>query len=167
MTIRSLQDVATDAAEILDGLRDAQAAIRAGLVDGSANAARLNHLAAGLGAHRGDIRALRSELDVTQVAEFQLYERGETTIALWAWERGLRHQLLRVEAAALAAEELADDVALGLRERVHIVRAGETLQAIAAKLLGDWREWTRIAEANSLTPGAVAAGTVLVIPDRR
>lgn len=52
------------------------------------------------------------------------------------------------------------------RVRKHIVRSGDTLQSIAATLLGDWREWARIADANSLDPAApLTVGGELIIPE--
>ena len=48
--------------------------------------------------------------------------------------------------------------------RSHVVEAGETLDWIAYKELGDSKQWRRIAETNAIVdPLGVAPGTVLVV----
>lgn len=50
--------------------------------------------------------------------------------------------------------------------RKHTVRSGDTLQSIAARLMGDWRQWPRIAETNDLDPASsLTVGTELTIPE--
>jgi hypothetical protein len=49
--------------------------------------------------------------------------------------------------------------------RAHVVRAGETLSAIAARRYGTHREWRRIAEHNGIDdPAALEPGRVLELP---
>lgn len=49
--------------------------------------------------------------------------------------------------------------------KLHVVRQGETLSAIAAALYGDPLQWRPIAIRNGIDrPAAVAAGTQLVVP---
>lgn len=116
---------------------------------------------------RGDISDARNDLDATDIRTLALYETGEGIIALWAWERAVRKQLVALDARFRVLQAM-----LALRldatpEVVYIVRSGDTLQSIAAKMLGDWKEWTRLAEVNGLTPGALTAGSTLRIPARR
>lgn len=47
----------------------------------------------------------------------------------------------------------------------YTVRDGDTLGAIAARQLGDYSQWTAIAEANGIRdPAAIAVGTTLRLP---
>jgi len=46
----------------------------------------------------------------------------------------------------------------------YIVGRGDTLQSIAASELGEWSEWTRIADANDLDRGDIEVGDELKIP---
>lgn len=167
MPVESLHDLAADATTAIAGARAASEAARATLTAGSYTPASLNNLRATLTGHRADLRAIRSDLDASDVASFQHRARADRSIALWAWERSTRRTLLRVEDQLRRAEDLADLVALGVRRVVYVVRHGDTLQSIAAKHLGDWREYPRIVEANGLTPGALTPGTVLTIPEKR
>ena len=49
--------------------------------------------------------------------------------------------------------------------RAYIVAQGDTLSSIAAKLLGSWSDWTKIAAANNLRdPNAIIPGQRLLIP---
>jgi nucleoid-associated protein YgaU len=162
----SLRDFAVDAAEVLAAVRATHDAIEAEVGEGT-SAARLGNLRAAIAGHLADIRVLRRELDATDVTSLQVHERGDRAIALWTAERDLRRALILVTTELRAVDELAADIALGLRETLYIVRAGETIQAIAAKKLGDWREYPRILEANGLTPADIRAGLALLIPERR
>jgi len=49
--------------------------------------------------------------------------------------------------------------------QVYIATDGETLQRIALRVYGDAKAWTRIADANGKTTGAVVAGELVVLPD--
>ncbi|MDZ7703178.1 MAG: LysM peptidoglycan-binding domain-containing protein [Trueperaceae bacterium] len=50
-------------------------------------------------------------------------------------------------------------------KREYVVGEGDTLISIAAKQLGDWTRWERIATMNDLDfPGQVSVGDVLVLP---
>lgn len=50
--------------------------------------------------------------------------------------------------------------------RKHIVHSGDTLQSIAARLMGDWRHWPKIADTNNLDPASpLTVGAELVIPE--
>ncbi len=52
-----------------------------------------------------------------------------------------------------------------LAQRVHVVGAGDTLEAIAKAMYGDSRLWYRIADANGMTSNAdLKAGQLLKIP---
>jgi nucleoid-associated protein YgaU len=167
MAIESLRDFAAEVGTALLATRTTLDDVIIAVEDGAVTAARLANLRASLTGHRLALRALRSELDATDVSTLQVHERADRTLALWAWERKLRVAVLKIEDRCRVLDAIAADVALGIRRQVYVVRAGETLQAIAARLLGDWREWPRLVEANGLAPGAIAAGTVLLIPDRR
>jgi nucleoid-associated protein YgaU len=167
MPVESLRDLADDVREVSTGATSAAVAAGTTIAEGTYTTASLGNVRATLTGFRGDIAEVRAELDALDVRDFIVHETGERVIALWTWERTVRHHLVRLDETLRRSVDTAETVALGIRRRTHVVRAGETLQAIAGRLLGDWREWTRIAEANGLTHGAVAAGTVLDIPDRR
>jgi hypothetical protein len=53
-----------------------------------------------------------------------------------------------------------------IRQRTHIVREGDTLQALAKLYLGDFSRWTEIADANDLDSTTLVTGSVLKIPRR-
>lgn len=49
----------------------------------------------------------------------------------------------------------------------HLYAEGETLSLLAHRYYGDWREWPRIADYNSVSdPRRVVVGTTLFIPPR-
>jgi nucleoid-associated protein YgaU len=48
---------------------------------------------------------------------------------------------------------------------VHVYTAGESLTGLAHRYYGDWREWKRIADRNSVVDARrIEPGTQLVIP---
>ena len=164
MSLSEIRDAATDIAERATA---AQSAIVAALTADAVTAQDLGALDATLVGIGADIRAARADLDAIDITEEQLYDDAAVTLALWSWERGLRHQLGVIGGAMFDADQEAKDLLSGLTRKVYVVRSGDTLQGVAARFLGDWREWPRIAEANGLAPGQPAAGTQLVIPPKR
>lgn len=110
------------------------------------------------------IRAIRGGLDLTDVEGLQTYDDAAVTLALWTWERAVRRSLTRLESQLAGALAVAVELRSGRALTVYTTRPGDTLQSVAARFLGGWQEWTRIAAANGLAPSPVAAGTPLVIP---
>lgn len=57
---------------------------------------------------------------------------------------------------------------LGSTVPARIVRvSGTTLYALAAQYLGDWEQWTRIADLNGITDPWINAETAIRIPGQR
>lgn len=113
---------------------------------------------------QAEIRRIRTDLDATDVEVLQTYDDAAVTLALWTWERNVRRSLSRLESGLLATLAVAVELRAGRALTVYTTRPGDTLESVAAKLLGGWQEWPRIAKANGIPPGPVDAGTPLVIP---
>ena len=163
----SLLDIRDDVADIVEGVASATAGVTTALQTGVATPAQLGALRASLTGYRADIDAVRADMDSTDVSTFQLYDDAAVLISLWDWQAGLRSALIKLAPKVRAAETVALRLIAGSARVVYTSKSGDTLQAIAAKFLGDWREWNRIAEANGITAGALASGTRLVIPPKR
>ena len=88
------------------------------------------------------------------------------TLTLWGWERDVRRSLSRMESAIQSSLTIADGLRTGTGLRYYTTRANDTLQSIAARFLGGWQEWPRIAAANGLKAGPVAENTTLIIPQK-
>ncbi|WP_298516643.1 LysM peptidoglycan-binding domain-containing protein [uncultured Nocardioides sp.] len=147
--------------------QETTAAVAGALRSGTYTPRQVGHLRATLQGLADDAWEIRHGLDAGDVTRWQLTDRADDTIALWTWERTVRKQLVRFQGQVRKVDEVALQLSTGRRQQTHMVRSGETLQALAARYLGAWTEWPRIAEANGLAPGQPASGTVLVIPDRR
>lgn len=163
----SLRSIGVPAREALDRAVAVVAQARTTLQAGGVSLTTIGNLRATLTEVRSSLRSVRDDLDATDVTAFQFRERADRDIALWAWERGLRRALIRVDAQIRIVDELAETLALGVRRKVYVVKSGDTLQMIAARQLGDWRDWPRLVEANGIAPGTLTVGTVLTIPERR
>lgn len=163
----SLLDIRDDATDLTTGVAAAILAVQAALASGTQTERQLGNLRASLTGYRADLAEIRTMLDATDVLDFQLYDDGAVTIQLWAWERALRHALIALAPAVRSAEAVAEQLVEGSTRDVYTTRSGDTLQTVAAKFLGDWKEWPRIAAANGLAGGAVPSGTRLTIPPRR
>lgn len=127
----------------------------------------LRHVVAEIDGARADVRGVRRDLDVTDVSALVKGADAGAKLQAWLWERGLRRQAIAVERRAAQAQALAERLLEGWDEVTHVVRSGETLQAIAQKRLGDWKEWRRLATYNAVQPADLTAGTVLRIPPKR
>lgn len=163
----SVTSVNAAIATLTQGLQEASAAVRDVLRAGTYTPRQVGHLRATLQGLADDAWEIRRQLDAGDVTRWQLTDRADDTIHLWTWERTVRRTLVKIQGQIRRVDELAEQLAKGRQQRMHVVRSGDTLQSIAAHYLGAWSEWPRIAEANSLTPGQPSSGTVLVIPDRR
>jgi nucleoid-associated protein YgaU len=163
----SLLDIRDDVTDLTASLVAAFATVRTTLATGTATNAQLSALRADLTGYRGDLAAIRVDLDATDVADFQLYDDGAVLIGLWTWERDTRHELALLAPKVRAAETVAVRLVAGATREVYVTRSGDTLQKLAARFLGDWKEWPRIAEANGLDGGALESGTRLIIPPKR
>lgn len=125
-------------------------------------------LRAGLGGIRADGRALLRALDRTQEEDLAVVDDGTVLITLWRWRRTTRRDVMALLGTARTIQDLAADLVTGDRRKVVVSHEGDTLQRIAARELGDWREWGRLLQANPGVPaGALPSGTTLVIPARR
>lgn len=162
----SIATIAADVSTLTSDARTALSSLAPLLQTGTATAKDLGAGAAQLTTCAGAIRAVRVDLDALAVEDEQLYPDGGTAIALWRWERSTRYALTRLDGRLTASIAVAKEVQAGQKLTLHTVRAGQSLQAIAAIYLGGWAEWPRIAAANGLKAGPVAVGTVLIIPSK-
>jgi nucleoid-associated protein YgaU len=99
-----------------------------------------------------------NELRITQVGPHALKVEGQTTSV---------KEKVQVETAlrSLSGVEALDIGRLEARAG-YIVRQGDTLWSLAAKLYHDPTRWQRIAEANTIAaPYALRPGAQLIIPD--
>jgi nucleoid-associated protein YgaU len=164
----SLKALRDRALAISDGFNTAQAAVIDAVRSGSATELDYRYLGSELRGLEQDVRNLRRDLDATSVADQLIHTDGAKVILLWRWERGLRHDLVRVAAKLRGMIEVTAILERGAEHQVYVVRSGDTLQKIAQATLGDWREWPRLLTANpGLEPGEVASGTLLTIPKPR
>jgi len=164
-TLRALR---TSQEAIASGAASAVAAVRSALSSGSYTAQQVRYLRAELQGYLDDARTVRASLDLLEVEGEQVVDDAEDTLHLLRWERESRHALQALGAAIRRAREALETLETGATRTVHLARSGDTLQRIAARYLGDWREWPRLLDANpDLAPGAVVGGTVVVIPERR
>lgn len=127
---------------------------------------QLRGLRASLAGYSGDVKALRADLDATDIRDTLAHEWPEDVIRAWQLERRSRRALVHAAASIRAADDVAEALERGARLRQYVTRSGDTWQSVAARLLGDWREWPRLVEANDGDPAALPAGTVLVVPRR-
>lgn len=65
----------------------------------------------------------------------------------------------------LVEDVSAKTAGAGSAERMHTVRSGDTVQAIASNAYGDPREWRRVCDANGIEdPMSMPAGCDLLLP---
>lgn len=163
----SVRDTIDDVDDLVERVRAADTAVRSTLTSARApTAAQYGQLRAALAGALGDVAAVRETLDTADVTEAHPHPDAAARLALWQWERGLRSALTGVRRRVLDTDAV---VALAQVRRVarrHVVVSGDTLQAIAARYLGDHTRWTEIAATNGLSPGQPTPGVVLDIPDR-
>jgi nucleoid-associated protein YgaU len=161
--IESPTDVVERAAELTGRFTAATAELGTTPADG-----QVENLRSVLDGVVTDVRDLVRDLDLVDELDFLLVDEGARTIQVWAWRRTARRALVLFGGQARAAKAIADELTTGQKRRVIVTREGETLQRIAQRELGDWREWPRILAANpTLDPGALSSGVSLVIPEKR
>lgn len=126
----------------------------------------LRHIETELAGYEDSIDEIRAVMDAQQVSEALAIQRGDLNLAVWGWERENRQALVRLRPKITAAKQVARKLLEGVTARVHVVRAGETLQSIAQSELGDWRDWGLLLKANpDINPGSpLSTGTHLNIP---
>lgn len=155
--VESVEDIATRMAELQAIVEDPDVTDEDALT-----------LRAGLEGVRGDARSLLRELDATPEEDLLLIEDGAVLLALWGWRRETRGALVDLIAETRAVQDLAQEFVGGQRRKVVTSKQGDTLQRIAQRELGDWREWPRLLQANpSVSAGALPSGTQLIIPEKR
>lgn len=112
-----------------------------------------------------DILRTLSTIDDESLA---VIDDGEVTVKLWTWRRATLLSVTTLMGQARAIQDLVADFVGGLKQKVIVTREGDTLQKIAARELGDWREWPRLLAANpGLPTGAVDSGLTLIVPEKR
>ena len=163
-TVHTINDAATDIGTTLAALASR---LSTSLREGTHTAQDLRHIRATLSGVLSDRADLRAIIDPLDVDDLLAGTDAADTVRLWIWLARVRQALGLVARQAAEADQTAEALELGVDHAVHVVRSGETLQSIAALRLGDWQQWRYLADANGLSPGQPAAGTVLVIPARR
>lgn len=162
----TIRDLITDVGAVVTAVDDELAALLAALQSGQATTAEIRTGIATLTAAAASIRSIRVTLDVTDVEAEQVYSDAAVTLALWDWERSTRWALAGLDRRIRDALGVAVELLAGRGQTMHTLRLGETIQSVAARYLGDWREWTKIAAVNGLDASPPTVGTVLVIPQR-
>lgn len=157
-----------DTADYATRLGEVAAVVKAAVKGGEATAAQLEAVRATTSGLEVDIRTTLRELDRCDETDWLVVVDGERTLAIWTWRRASRSALLGLWRLAHQMAEAARELGGGTRQRIVVVRDGETWQSIAARELGSWGEWPRLLAANpALSPGALPSGTTLVVPDKR
>ena len=168
MAITGLSQTIERATEIRDRFLGATAALELALERGLPSRLELEDIRATLQGTIDDARFLLRDLDAVDELDFLPIGDGRRTIELWRWRRSSRREMLRFLGLARNAQVIAAELAGGQRDQVVIAREGDTWQSIAARHLGDWREWPRLLEANpTLEPGVLPAGTSMIVPELR
>ena len=163
MPIESVDQVIAATAEIEQRMATAASFVAETVEDTDALS-----LAAAVAGVTADSRALLSELDTTAAEDLAPTGDGASVIALWEWRRLTRRSVVLLLGQTRTIADFASDLVAGQRRKVVVTRQGDTLQRIAARELGDWREWPRLLEANpGLSPGQLLSGVSLVIPELR
>ena len=162
-----LGTIASDVGDITTAFRVLDDTVGDLLLQGTATLKTLKNIQATSTGLLADIRTVRGTLDATDVRDEVLAERGDSIINVHRFGRRTRFTMSPLENSLRVIAELARKLEQGFIQRTHVVRSGETWQAIAQRHLGDFREWPRIADANGLDAQDLVAGLVLVIPDRR
>jgi len=132
-------------------------------------AQQVEQLRASLTAILEDYRDLRRDMDQTDSVDLlQTTQNASRILQVWIWERETRRGIQDFAGAVVESRGLALQLNTGSDRSTYTVRDGETLQTIAQAELGDFSAWPRILEANpGLLPGALVAGSTLVLPERR
>ncbi len=161
MAITTIQDAVTTLAEMSTEYEEVQTR----LSTDEPSRENLSAILAALQTLLTTARTLRTDLQTVDEASLIAVQDGERLIRVWQWARRTRFALQLLIASM---KETADTTALilsGFTVRIVVVGDGDTLQDIAARELGDWREWPKLVEANpGTTPGALATGDRLTIP---
>lgn len=166
MSYTSLKTAIADVSAVAASSSAAMTTAQAVLKTASATDADVGNFASALTTAQKDVRAIRADLDSTDVEALQRYEDAAVTIGLWRWERGVRRSLTLLEGRARDAVAVATELRTGRGLGYYTTRPGDTLQSIAQTYLGGWQEWPRLSRANGIKAGPVAPGTVLVIPQK-
>lgn len=105
------------------------------------------------------------DLTTTDALELAAIVDAANSLALWRWRAAARQSTVRTLRQLRELQSILATFARGVEERLVTVRQGETLQSIAARELGDWREWRRLVERNpGLSPVFIAPGALIVVP---
>lgn len=112
-----------------------------------------------------DLNTMLDDLAALDPTALLNIESARNLLAIWTLETTFRSQLMALLFQTSRLESLLTQLVQGVEERLVVVRENETLQSIAARELGDWREWTRIIARNpGLSPVTITSGTTIVIP---
>ena len=164
----SLKEIATATDEVVLQVSTLRITVAPKLLAGTATERELLYLDTGLRNAQQDLRATRALLDPLEVEGVVIGEHPADLLNAELQARELRHSGLVLEAQVLRAREATLELLAGAARRTVFVQAGETLQGIAARELGDWRAWPKLLEANpGLQGGALTPGVQLQIPKTR
>lgn len=166
MAYDSIRDVMSDVEEIVGQFNTVTSVVSGGI--SAIDSPTALSVAAGMEGVRIDVRTFLREFDTTQVEALPVVDDAAALLQLWRWRGDTRHAVMSLVGQARGLSELAAELVTGSKAKVIVSVQGDTLQRIAARELGDWREWPRLLEANpGVRPGALPSGTSLVIPDKR
>lgn len=130
------------------------------------SARQLRHLRATLSGYAADVRSLRDDLDANDIRDILAFEWPEDVIRAWQLERRTRRALVQVGEQLRQVDAVAETLERGAEADRYVTKSGDTWQGVAARLLGDWREWPRLVAANGGDPATLPPGTILTVPER-
>lgn len=161
MAITSIQQ----AVDTLTELRTSYVEIQDRLSVDLPTRANFANISASLGETLTTARTLRADLQALDENTLISVIDGGRQLAIWSWRRDTSSSVMQFIAQAQAWKEQVDSLLEGLAVSIVTVKDGDTLQDIAARELGDWREWPRLVEANpGLDAEDLVTGTRIVIP---
>lgn len=109
----------------------------------------------------GVASSIRSTLTSADIALTGLPQSGEILLAGWRWQADTLRSLLRLDQDAQTVNTALKQVQGEQRQQVS-VKAGDTLQRIAGRTLGDFRRWPELVALNNLIPGQPLPATLWV-----
>lgn len=161
-------DVIEDMASIRARTAEVAAVVQSAVRSGAATSAQLEAMRATASGLEADIRTLNRELDRRDELDWLVVVDGERTLSMWLWRRSTRSALLGLWRQVHAIATAARDLGGGVRQKLVVVREGDTWQSIAHRELGGWEEWPRLLAANpTRSAGALVQGATVVVPEKR
>lgn len=167
--IASIGEVVVRVQGLADGYVAAVAVVADDLAQNTQTPQQVANLRASMAGLLGSFRALRKDLDATATAILvQTQNNAARLLQVWTWERETRKAVQDFATGMVETDRTAQGLNEGSDRATITVREGDTLQAIAARELGDFQAWPKILEMNpGLVPGELQSGTTLILPEKR